>query len=425
MQREESTFRRIMDNVIALTMLQLINYLVPLLTFPYLVRVLGIGAFGVFSFVLAVINYGIIITDYGFDLSATRHISLHRDDPEKVSEIFSSVITIKAVMALLFFLLLLVLTLSIEKFSEYMPLYLYGFGMVVGQVLFPVWFFQGIEKMRYITVLNALAKIIFAVAIVLFVTSPDDLDLVFIFNALGALIAGLTAFRIAVKQFGVRFNLQPMEKYLFYLKDAWYIFTSRVAVQLYQSLNIIILGFFVSNTLVGYYAIAEKIVRAVSTIMSSVPRAIYPYMSKLYKESPALFHKRNLQASLGLLAVTLPVAAGVWYFAPEILQLVTGKTPTPQLVTLLHILAPLLVVASYGNHFTNILVIYNETKLLNKIVITAGLLNLLLVVGVIRYFSIEGVAWLTLFIISCVIIAPKAYFIFFRFRQKNSENAPI
>ena len=420
-----------LENITALTLLQLINYLVPLLTFPYLVRVLGIDAFGIFSFVLAVINYGIIFTDYGFDLSATRHISIHRENPKKINEIFSSVITIKIMMALLFLIVLFLMTFTIDKFAQHMSLYFYGFGMVIGQVFFPIWFFQGIEKMRYITFLNALAKIIFAAAIILFVKSPQDLDLVFIFNALGAIVAGFIAFYIAIKTFNVHFSLQPLERYLFYLKDAWYIFTSRIAVQLYQSLNIIILGFFVNNTLVGYFAVAEKIVRAISTIMSSVPRAIYPYMSKLYNESPLLFHKRNFQTSLGLLAITFPVAATVWYFAPEILKLVTGNTPAPKLVTLLHILSPLLVVASYGNHFTNILVIYNETKLLNKIVVTAGLLNLLLIFIAVHYFSVEGVAWLTLFIISGVIIAPKAYFIFFglnktistrgRFKNKNEE----
>ncbi|RUM63926.1 MAG: flippase [Sulfurospirillum sp.] len=425
MHKEQTTFRRILDNVLALTMLQIINYLIPLLTFPYLVRVLGIESFGVFSFVLAVLNYGVVITDYGFDLSATKHISLNKEHPDKISEIFSSVITIKAVMALLFFLFLTLLTLSVDRFSQHATLYFYGFGLIIGQVLFPIWFFQGIEKMRYITVLNAISKVIFALAIFIFVTSPKDLELVFIFNTLGALIAGALAFRIAVKQFGVRFQIQPIEKYFFYLKDAWYIFTSRVAVQLYQSLNIIILGFFVSNTLVGYYAIAEKIVRATSTILSSVPRAIYPHMSKLYKTSPEIFHKRNLQISLGLLLITLPVTAFVWYFAPEILRLITNQTPPSELVTLLRIFAPLLVVAGYGNHFTNILVILNQTKLLNKIVITAGLLNLSLLFVVIRYFSVEGVAWLTLFIAGFVIILPKAYFIFFHLRKNRHEKTPI
>ncbi len=425
MHKEQTTFRRIMDNVLALTVLQIINYLVPLLTFPYLVRVLGIESFGIFSFVLAVLNYGVIITDYGFDLSATKHISLNKEHSAKISEIFSSVIIIKAAMALLFFVVLTLLVLSVDQFAQHAALYFYGFGLIVGQVLFPVWFFQGIEKMRYITILNAVSKSIFALAIFIFVTSPEDLKLVFIFNALGALIAGALAFRIAVRQFGVRFQIQPAEMYLYYLKDAWYIFTSRVAVQLYQSLNIIILGFFVSNTLVGYYAIAQKIVRALSTIMSSVPRAIYPHMSKLYKTSPQLFHKRNLQVSMGLLLVTLPVTAFVWYFAPEILRLITNQTPSVQLVTLLRIFAPLLIVAGYGNHFTNILVIFNQTKLLNKIVVTAGLLNLLLLFGVIRYFSVEGVAWLNLFIITFVIILPKAYFIFFRLRQNQCEKTPI
>jgi PST family polysaccharide transporter len=94
-----------MDNFLSLTALQGINYLVPLITFPYLVRVLGVDQFGLFSFIMAIILYAEIITDYGFDLSATKHIALERDNPQKVNEIFSSVIMIKSMMAFIFFFL--------------------------------------------------------------------------------------------------------------------------------------------------------------------------------------------------------------------------------------------------------------------------------------------------------------------------------
>ncbi len=419
MQANQSTFKRLMDNFLSLTALQGINMLIPLITFPYLVRVLGVDQFGVFSFIMAVMLYAEIITDYGFNLSATKHISINSDNQSKINEIFSSVIMIKSVMALLFFLFLLLLIATVDKFSHDGSLYIYAYGLIIGQVLFPVWFFQGIEKMRYITILNALSKIIFAVAIFIFVKSAEDLYLVFVFYSLGSIIAGIWAFNIAVKKFGVHFSLQSKEHYLYYLKDAWYIFTSRVGVQLYQSVNIIILGFFASNAIVGYYSIVEKIVRAGGSIIASLPQAIYPYLAKLYKESVPTFYKRNTQVSLALLAIMIPLASLVYYYAPAILSVFTGGEPSEIIVTLLRILTPLLAITVFATHFTNILVVLDESKLLNNIIIIAGLLNLVLVYPVIHYFEVIGLAWLNLFIIGATIIGTKGYFIFFKFRKRD------
>ncbi len=419
MKANQSTVRRLMDNFLSLTALQGINMLIPLITFPYLVRVLGVDQFGVFSFIMAVMLYAEIITDYGFNLSGTKHISVHSANQDKINEIFSSVIMIKALMAGLFFLFLLLLIATVDKFSQNGSLYVYAYGLIVGQVLFPVWFFQGIEKMRYITILNALSKIIFAGAIFLFVKSAEDLYLVFLFYSLGSLIAGAWAFQIAIHKFDVKFSLQPIKTYIYYLKDAWYIFTSRVGVQLYQSVNIIILGFFASNAIVGYYSIVEKIVRAGGSIIASLPQAIYPYMAKLYKESIPTFYKRNTQVSFALLAIMIPLAALVYYFAPEILSVFTGGKPDAVIVTLLRILTPLLAITVFATHFTNILVVLDESKLLNNIIIIAGLLNLVLVYPVIHFWGVVGLAWLNLFIIGGAIIGTKGYYIFFRFRQRD------
>ncbi len=423
MQRSESarsTFSRLFDNFLSLSLLQLINYIVPLVTFPYLVRVLGVEQFGLFAFVMAVINYGVIITDYGFDLTATKHISSHSGDRERINEVFSSVILIKAAMAFTFLLLLILLIVTVEKFSAHAELYYIAFGVVVGQVLFPGWFFQGIEKMRYITILNALSKILFAAAIFMFVHSSDDLSLVLLSNALGGIVAGVAALRVAHSRFGVRFSLQPLHRLRFYLHDAWYIFTSRVAVQLYQSINLIILGFFASNAVVGYYSVAEKIVQAIGTIMASMTRALYPYLNRLYEYSYTLFYRRNILLSLLIFALMAPVAALTFYYADEILSLVMGEAPPHEAVILLRIFAPALAIYLYGNQFTNILVILNEKRLLNRIVVTAGIFNLLFAPWIIYYYSAVGLMWTNLFFVLFIFLV-KGYFIFVIFRRRDLE----
>ncbi len=408
----QSTLKRLGDNFASLVLLQGINYLVPLIVFPYLVRVLGIDGFGLYSFILAIIMYGVMLSDYGFDLSATRLISLHSHNKTKTDEIFSTVMVIKFGIALLYLLVLTLLILFIDKLSQNASLYYIAFGLVIGQVLFPVWFFQGIEKMRYITILNALAKIIFTVLILIYVHTPDDLYLVLLFNALGAVIAGIIALYVAVKNFNISFYLPSLEQIKFYLKDGWYIFTSRIAVELYVTANVIILGFFASNAIVGYYSIVEKIVRAVGSLLEPLTRTVFPYLAKVYEQSHELFFKRNRQLFFLILSIMLPVALLVFFNASWILGIVSGDTPTPLMITLLQIFSFILVFFLYGHQFTNMLVTLGETKLLNNIVMIAGLINIIAAPIVIYLFSVVGLVYLNV-AIALFIAVTKGYYIFY------------
>ncbi|WP_252718899.1 oligosaccharide flippase family protein [Acinetobacter sp. TUM15509] len=170
--------KRFITNFFSLATLQGLNYILPLLTLPYLVRVLGAEKFCLLAFATAIVGYFIVLTDYGFNFTATREISLNKEYKEKLNEIFSSVMIIKSV---LFFVSLIILTLLIiffQKFNVDPWLYYLTFGTVLGQILFPVWFFQGVEQMRYITVINIVSKVFFTIAIFVLVKHSSDYLLV-------------------------------------------------------------------------------------------------------------------------------------------------------------------------------------------------------------------------------------------------------
>jgi PST family polysaccharide transporter len=164
----------VMGNVASLSTLQIITYILPVIILPYLFRVIGPEKFGLIAFAQAFVQYFMILTDYGFNISATKEISLCRDDPAKICRAFSSVMTVKIGLTILSLLALSIIVYFIPKFRNDWLVYALSFGSVVGNTIFPVWFFQGTEKMKHIANLNIIGGIILALLIFLFVRGPQD-----------------------------------------------------------------------------------------------------------------------------------------------------------------------------------------------------------------------------------------------------------
>ncbi len=276
----KSDKERLLSNFFSLVSLQGINYILPLVTLPYLVRVLGVEYFGLLAFATAMVAYFKVITDYGFNLTATREISIHREDKEKVVEIFSSIMTIKFILMIVSFILMSILIFSFEKFSEYWFVYFLTFGTVIGQVLFPVWFFQGMERMKYITYLNILAKSIFTVAIFIFVQDQSDFYIVPILTSVGFIIAGVWSLVLIKKEFEVRFEYQSIFVIKNYFRNSWNVFLVELLPNLYNNFSTFFLGFFVSMEIVGYYALATKLIDVLNSFIYVIRNVTYPYLVK-------------------------------------------------------------------------------------------------------------------------------------------------
>ncbi|HPP66932.1 MAG TPA: oligosaccharide flippase family protein, partial [bacterium] len=295
----KNDYKRLFSNFVSLSILQIANYLLPLITLPYLVRVLGPGKYSLVAFAQAFIQYFVILTDYGFNLSATREIAIHRDNKEKLSEIFSCVMFIKMGLFLFALIIMSAVVFSFQKFSREWFIYYLTFGMVMGQVLFPVWFFQGMERMRYITLLNITAKLIFTVAVFVFITQESDYWKAPAFNSAGYIIAGIAGLYLVKKRFGIGFKFYDFKKIKNYFKDSSQFFLSRVSVSIYTSSNVFLLGFFTSNTMVGYYAIAEKLYQALQGLYQPITQVLYPYVAK--EKNIALF--KNIFKSVVLINI--------------------------------------------------------------------------------------------------------------------------
>lgn len=282
-------YKVLLENFTSLSFLQITNFLLPLITLPYLIRVLGVDKFGLIVFAQAFCQYFVVLTDFGFNLSAVREISIHRSYIDKVSEIYCSVMLIKSALTVLSLILLSVIVFSFSKFRGDWLIFYLSFGLVIGQTLFPIWFFQGMEKMKYIALLNILAKSIFTVCIFVFIRNSSDYIYVPLLQSLGFLVAGCIGQVAAFKNFKIQFLIPKPGKIAHHAKDSLQFFMSRVSVSLYTASNAFFLGLFASHAMVGYYAAAEKLYMAAKQLYQPLANAIYPYMAKT--KNKILFHK--------------------------------------------------------------------------------------------------------------------------------------
>lgn len=381
----------LLSNFLSLGIVQGLNFILPLLVLPYLLYTLGVEIFGLLTMATAFIGYFLMLSDYGFNITATREISVYRENSEKLNEIVSSVMMIKVVLMLFGFSILLLALFLFEKLGNDSLIYLLTFGMVLGQVFFPIWFFQGMEKMGYIAILNIVAKLFFLIAILLFVKAKEDAYLVPLFNSLGFIVVGVISLFYMYKTFKIRFVWQPYRVLHHYFLLGWHVFLSRMAVVFYTSSNIFILGVFTSHTVVGYYAIADKVISALVSLGEILNQVLFPYLSKQWEESRqnyySIFDKTLKGLVLGMLVVTLTVA----WWASDIVRLISGEA-IPVTTELLQIMSLAVILFPLGGLFSQSFVTQQQSVYVTKSTFWTLLVNLLLVGMLVPLYGVYGLA---------------------------------
>lgn len=381
----------LLSNIFSLSILQIFTYILPLITLPYLVRVLGVEKFGLVIFAQSCVLFLNVLVDYGFVLSATRDISIHRNDKDKVTEIFSSVMVIKAIFVLLAFIAFSIIIFSFEKFSKDWQLYYLTFLWIVGQAMFPVWYFQGIERMKYVTIVNVASKLLFTIAIFIFIQKESDYIYVPLLNGLGATTGGAVSLWLIYKKFNqsINFSLVNLKKHT---KQGFDIFIAEVSMALYGVGNAIILGLFVNNTAVGYYSMAEKIMRALAMLQVPVINALFPHMAQLIKTNKALAIIRlKTIIKFGTITYTCILLLSA-IFANKLLTIIYGQHGNESVLVFQIIsFVPLLMFLQsiFGKQ---IMLNLNKEKDFAKILFLGAAVNIILCCIFSVYFSYIGAA---------------------------------
>ena len=312
-------------NFISLALLQGVNYLLPLLSFPFLFRVLGVERWGLVTFGYSLMQYFVMFTDFGFNLSATKYISEHRNDLQKINSYLNSAMIGRFILCGISLAILLALISYFDKFSTESIFYLLYFGIILGNVMFPMWFFQGMENMKYITVFNIVAKSLSFIPFFIFIRKPEDYIYVPIFYSIGFVLAGIVSLFIVYFKMGMKWYFSSS------LKDSSAYFLARASTSLFTTSNSFLLGLVCGNTMVGYYSAAEKLYQAYNQLLSPFTGVLFPHIAK---SRDVLFFKKIFYR---ITFTNLFCVAAALLLASYVLDIVYG-TADPNILEVFRIL---------------------------------------------------------------------------------------
>ncbi len=272
---------RLVKNTAALFIVQISTYAAPMLVLPYLSRVLSTDHFGLIAFATSFNWYFMSLVDYGFNLTATRRIAIHRDDPAEISRIFSSVMAAKVLLTVLGFALMLSVVMATPKLRPNLALFCISYLLVVGDLLFPLWLFQGLQKMENLVWRDLSAKLTSLCLIFAFVHRDADYLRAAAFQSGSMALAGVVGLWAVFASTPVRWIAPKMSEVGSALVEGWPVFLSLAAGTLTSSTDVLILGLRSGPTDVAYYSNAYRLIVALRMLVSPVVTALYPYISHM------------------------------------------------------------------------------------------------------------------------------------------------
>jgi PST family polysaccharide transporter len=353
------------------------------------VRVLGPAKYGLINFAAAFIAYFNLISDYGFSLSGTKEVAIIRDDKEKLSKTFSAIITIKLLLSIVSFLFFFAIVYFIPFFKNNWEVYVLSYGFVIGGVLFPSWFYLGIEQMKYITMIQVLIRSIITALIFILIKEESDYLLLVLLYSITQVMIGISGLLVARFKFQIRLKVPALDELKVRLKSGWNIFQSTIAINIYTTSNTFILGLFASEAVVGYYAAADKIRIAFHGILSILSQSVFPYVNNLYKESYQKF-KSFIRSLLKIETVIgFAISCVLFIFSYQITDFLLGEkfATSGEILRIISVLPFLVSISNVFGIQTMLTMGYDKD--FNKIISSAATVHIIvLFILVPKYFAI-------------------------------------
>lgn len=374
----------LIKNFSYLFILQVFSYIFPLLTIPYLAHVIGVSGFGKIAFAAAIIVWFQTIVDWGFNYTGTRDIARNKDDLNIVSSIFSNIFWIKICLAIISFIFLLILTTFVSYFKENQLLLIITYFLIPGRILFADWFFQAIEKMKFITILDLVSKLIFTLAIFIFIKKSQDYIIQPLLLGMSYMLVGLISLILIIFKFKVKIISPNFKQMIDILKNSSNIFLNNLVPNLYNSFSSVLLGMWSGAVSNGLLDAGTKFANIAQQFTNIISRVFFPFLSRNLDKHD-IYVKINIAlafvASI-LLFLTAPIIIRI-FFTPEFY-------PS---ITILKIMSwSIFFLALNSSYGLNYMILNGFEKVLRNITFICSFIGFLLAFPLIYFYDAIGAA---------------------------------
>ena len=255
---------------------QLFNLVTPLLVVPYIVSICGEENFGKTAVGMAIAFFLIVFVDFGSDIIGVREVSVNRDNPEVLNKIFTTTYVVKALILIAVLLITSLLFIYFPYFKNEKTMFFLGLSVLIGQFINPTWFLQGIENVKWITILNVISKSIYLGGVFLTVKEESDYVFVNLWWGIGMIIANLFVFALIMKKHQFTFHAVNKNEVHRHIRNDFSMFSSQIFLSLQLYAPVVLISYFGNNLMAGQYRIVEQIIVVFKTYIFLFFNFVFP-----------------------------------------------------------------------------------------------------------------------------------------------------
>ena len=412
--------KKLIQNIFSVGIIQVANYIFPIITIPIVSRIIGPDKFGVVNFNASFVAYFTLLIGFGFDLTATRKVAADPTNEKNRNKVFSEVFTSQSLLLLFSVIVFIVLFNTIPQLKEEKEVAIFSFIMCFGTLFTQNWLFQAMQDLPKIAILNLFSKIVYTIIILLAIRQKSDYIWQPLALSLSLVTIALISFLWAVKKYNLKLYRVKFIDCIQLLWNEKMFFFSLCVISLYTNTNVVILGIVKNSTEVGYYTAGQKLISIVIAILSiPLTQALYPYIGKAFAED----YKNGIIIVQKLIPIVFMITflAGIAIFlgSPLFINIFYGEAFKPA-IKVCRILAfmPLLISLStvLGIH---IMLNLKMDKLFFKITVVGAVLSIVINIILAKSMGSTGSAFTWLFAELIILLL---FFITLRKRSINVIN---
>lgn len=378
-----SDIKRLMDNFFSLALLKVFNLLLPLITLPYLLKTLNIENYGVIVLALSLTMYFQTIIEYGFNLSATRDIAKNRNHVIRLQLIYSKVVWCKFLLLFFSLVILAVLVLLVPIFHEEREIFLLTGLILIGHSMFPEWFFRGVEKMRYITLLDLSIKLLFTVGVFIFIENTDDGWLYPLMLGSAYIVISILSHIIIFQKFNVYLVIVKKKMICNSLKKTFPLFVNQFFPNLYNNTTTFLVGVILGNYAVGLFGAIKQVISLLNVFNAVVTTVMFPYLNR---------NKKSFSHYCRYYLVILFVVSVTFIFIGDYALFYLNIEDNIASIIFCILVFGIFNVGVYSVFATNFLLVYKKDRLVMKITVITSIVGFVFSYPLISYFGLIGAA---------------------------------